>query len=180
MRVIAGKFKGRKLVSVKDELFRPTLDRVKESIFNVLGDDIIDSNVLDLFCGSGSLGIESLSRGAMRAVFVDGNNKILDTAQKNVDALNAGHKAKFVLADAFVFLENHEDLGFDIIFADPPYNEKYSGKICESVSKHGVLKNGGVLVLERFKKDNPEPETLKLLKQLKFGQTEVDFYIREE
>lgn len=180
MRVIAGKFKGRKLVSVKDELFRPTLDRVKESIFNVLGDDIIDSNILDLFCGSGSLGIESLSRGAMRAVFVDSNKKILDTARKNVDTLNTGHKAKFVFADAFIFLENHKDPGFDIIFADPPYNEKYNGKICESVSKHSVLKNGGVLVLERFKKDNPEPETLKLLKQLKFGQTEVDFYIREE
>jgi len=180
MRVIAGRFKGRKLASVKDELFRPTLDRVKESVFNVLGNDIIDSNILDLFCGSGSLGIESLSRGAMRAVFVDSNKKILNTAQKNVDTLNAGHKAKFVLADAFEFLENHKNLGVDIIFADPPYDKEYGGRICKLITEHSVLKKGGIFVLERFKKDNPEPETLKLLKRLKFGQTEIDFYIREE
>ena len=180
MRIIAGKFKGRKLTIGKEPLYRPTLDRVKESMFNVLGDDIIDRNILDIFCGSGSLGFEALSRGAMRVTFVDNNKYILNTAQKNAAAINIEHKARFILTDVFKFLENHKELSYDIVFADPPYDECYGSRICESIVKYNIIGKGGILVLERFKKDKPEPEMLKLLKQLKFGQTEVDFYIRED
>jgi 16S rRNA (guanine966-N2)-methyltransferase len=180
MRVITGKYKGRKLISCQGKLFRPTLDRVKESIFNVLGNDVIDSCVLDLFCGSGSLGIEALSRGAMRSIFVDVNKAVMDTAQKNILLLNIENKTKFILDDTFNFLESYKGPGFDIIFADPPYDKYYGGRICELVVKNDILKTGSIFVLERFKKDSPDHDRLKLAKQLKFGQTEVDFYIRED
>lgn len=180
MRVITGKFKGRKLVSFKGDLFRPTLDRVKESIFNVLRDDIIDSNVLDLFCGSGSLGIEALSRGAMRSIFVDNNTKVMNTVKNNISLFDIEKKARFVLSDAFDFLGSYKGQAFDIIFADPPYDKQYGGRICDLVVENDILRNSGILVLERFRKDAPETDRLKLVKLLKFGQTEVDLYIRED
>ena len=180
MRVITGKFKGRKLVSHKGDLFRPTLDKVKESIFNVLGDDVIDANVLDLFCGCGSLGLEAQSRGAMRATFIDNDKTVMGITIKNIEQLDIGHKSKFILSDAFKFLESHEGPGFDIIFADPPYADQYGSKIIDLIVKNDILKPGSIFVLERFKKDKTETKLLKMAKQLNFGQTEVDFYIRED
>lgn len=179
MRIIAGKYKGRKLVYNKDSYFRPTLDRVRESIFNVLGEDIVDSTVLDLFCGSGSLGIEALSRAALRAVFVDNNRQIIESAKKNAVDLNTEHKAKFYHRDAFDFIEDYHGLSFDIIFTDPPYKLEYGSKICELVVEKDILKIGGILVLERYKQEHPQPKRLKLVKQSKFGQTQVDYYYRE-
>ena len=188
IRVIAGKFKGRKLACLKNGLFRPTLDRVKESIFNVLGDSVEDKYVLDLFCGTGSLGIEAISRGASRVVFVDNNKIALDIVKKNIKALALESQAKLALADVFdldipvfkKFLRNSNSSisGFDIIFADPPYDKFYGNMICELLVKQDILCPGGTFVLERFKKESPGHNKLKLIKQLKFGQTEVDFFIR--
>jgi len=190
IRVIAGQFKGRKLAFLKNGLFRPTLDRVKESIFNVLGDNVESKYVLDLFCGIGSLGIEAISRGASRVVFVDNNKTILGIAKKNIKALALESQAKFVLFDVFdldklVFTKllknsnrDSSTPGFDIIFADPPYDKFYGNMICELIINQDILYPGGVFVLERFKKESPEHNKLKLIKKLKFGQTEVDFFIR--
>jgi 16S rRNA (guanine(966)-N(2))-methyltransferase RsmD len=190
IRVIAGKFKGRKLASHRSGFFRPTLDRVKESIFNVLGDSVESKYVLDLFCGSGSLGIEAISRGASRVVFVDNSKIVLDIAKKNIKALALESQAKLALLDVFdldrlVFkklLRNSDNdrsiSGFDIIFADPPYDKYYGNMICELLIKQDILCAGGIFVLERFKKESPGHNKLKLIKQLKFGQTEVDFFIR--
>jgi 16S rRNA (guanine966-N2)-methyltransferase len=180
MRVIAGKYKGRILACSKSASFRPTLDRVRESIFNVLAEDIIDRQALDLFCGSGSLGIEALSRGAMRVVFVDSIKKNIEFARRNVEALHAGHKSKFIIEDAFRYLEQQGEFGFDMVFADPPYDLLCGSRLCRLLSEKNVLKQGGIFILERFKKDTPEFAGFRCAKTLKFGQTEVDFYIREE
>ena len=180
MRVIAGKFKGRVITCSKTASFRPTLDRVRESIFNVLGADIIDRRVLDLFCGSGSLGIEALSRGAMRVIFVDSDKKGLELARLNVSALGADHKAKFILQDAFEYLQRGGEFGFDIVFADPPYDLMCGSRLSRLLLEEKVLRQGGIFILERFKKDSPEAAGYRSAKTLKFGQTEVDFYIREE
>ena len=180
MRVIAGKFKGRVITCSKSASFRPTLDKVRESIFNVLGADIIDRRVLDLFCGSGSLGIEALSRGAMRVIFVDSDKKGLELARLNVSALGADHKAKFILQDAFEYLQRGGEFGFDIVFADPPYDLMCGSRLSRLLLEEKVLRQGGIFILERFKKDSPEAAGYRSAKTLKFGQTEVDFYIREE
>jgi 16S rRNA (guanine(966)-N(2))-methyltransferase RsmD len=180
VRVIAGKYKGRKLIGPKDNDFRPTLDRVKESIFNVLGGDLIDSIALDLFCGTGALGIEAISRGAMRATFVDNDKSILNIAQKNAVNLGIEKKTKYFDSDVFDFMKNLADFSADIVFADPPYDNAYGSEIIRGIAENNMLHPGGILVLERFKKDIPQAEGFKLAKTLKFGQTEVDFYIREE
>lgn len=180
MRVIAGKFKGRVITCSKSASFRPTLDRVRESIFNVLGADIIDRRVLDLFCGSGSLGIEALSRGAMRVVFVDNDKKGLELARRNVSALGAAHKAKFILQDAFEYLQQGGEFGFDIVIADPPYDLMCGSRLGRLLLEEKVLRQGGIFILERFKKESPESAGYRSAKTLKFGQTEVDFHIREE
>jgi 16S rRNA (guanine966-N2)-methyltransferase len=179
LRVISGKFRGRKLTGPKGDQFRPTLDRVKESIFNVLGTDVINSNVLDLFCGSGSLGIEALSRGAKHSVFVDKDKQVLNIARKNVESLEVEPMSSFCLSDVFKYLASSSVHDYDIIFADPPYDEMYGSRIGEQLLKYDKFKNGGIFILERFKKDSPKMDGFSLARKLAFGQTEVDFYIRE-
>jgi 16S rRNA (guanine966-N2)-methyltransferase len=179
LRVIAGKYKGRKLLGPKRDDFRPTLDRVKESIFNVLGGDLIDSVVLDLFCGTGALGIEAISRGAMRATFVDHDKAILNIARENTVNLGIDRKSKFFNSDVFEFMKKVADFSADIVFADPPYDNACGSAITRGIAEHNMVHPGGILVLERFKKDIPQADGFKLAKTLKFGQTEVDFYFRE-
>jgi 16S rRNA (guanine966-N2)-methyltransferase len=164
LRVIAGEFKGRKLATPQNDSFRPTLDRVKESIFNVLGADIIDRRVLDLFCGSGSLGIEALSRGAKTALFIDNNRKNLEFAQKNVGQLQLQNKTSFKLADVLNLNKNN----------------MHGDRICRLLIEQELIARDGIFILERFKKEKVLQEMLTLIKQLKFGQTEVDFYIRSD
>lgn len=180
MRVIAGKLRRRTIASPKGRAFRPTLDRVRESIFNVLGDDIIDACVLDLFCGGGSLGIEALSRGAMRAVFVDNDKSVLDLAAKNVARLGIEQRARLARSDAFAFLRSHRNSAFDIVFADPPYDHHYGSQICHEILESSVSRVGGIFVLERSRQESVDSGSLRLVKNLRFGQTEVDFYLRED
>ena len=190
IRVIAGQFKGRKLAFPRNRRFRPTLDRVKESIFNVLGEEVKDKYVLDLFCGVGSLGIEAISRGANRAVFVDNDNTVLDVARKNIKNLSLESRTQFILLDVlklnksvFATLFRNTDqekptTGFDLVFADPPYDKFYGNLLCELIKKQDILCFGGIFILEHFKKEKLGHSSLKLIKHLKFGQTEVDFFIR--
>lgn len=180
MRVISGIFRGRKLTGPKGDQFRPTLDRVKESIFNVLGADIDGSNVLDLFCGSGSLGIEALSRGARHSTFVDKDKQVLNIARRNVMSLGIEKMSNFILTDVFEYCDNSVGSIYDIIFADPPYDKMYGSRLGEYLLKYDIIKIGGIFILERFKKECPAFDRFKMAKKLAFGQTEVDFYIREE
>lgn len=180
MRVISGIYRGRKITGPKGEQFRPTLDRVKESIFNVLSADVMNSGVLDLFCGSGSLGIEALSRGARHATFVDKDKQVLSIARANVESLGIGQMSSFVLMDAFKYCENSAGFFHDIVFADPPYDKMYGCQLCECFLKYSILKKSGIFILERYKKDSPIMIGFKLVKKLTFGQTEVDFYIKED
>ena len=180
MRVIAGKFRGRKLTGPRDDRFRPTLDQVKESIFNVLGDDITGSRVLDLFCGSGSLGIEAISRGAKHATLVDRDKRVLDIANQNAINLDIQAEVDICLKDVFKFIQQFDGRTYDIILADPPYDKMYGSRLYELIIRYEILKSGGIFTLERYKKDMPISEGFRLAKKLEFGQTEVDFYIRED
>jgi 16S rRNA (guanine966-N2)-methyltransferase len=178
--VIAGKLKGRKLAGPEKDQFRPTLDRVKESIFNVLGEDIIGSRVLDLFCGSGSLGIEAISRGARQVTFIDNDARIMKIAKSNVSKMGIEFESEFHLKDVFEFIRQSQDMNYSVIIADPPYDKMYGTKLCEDIVRHNTLANGGIFIIERFKKEEIIAEKFKPVKTLEFGQTEVDFYIREE
>jgi len=129
LRVISGIYRGRKLAGPKGDRFRPTLDRVKESIFSVLGADLEGSDVLDLFCGSGSLGIEALSRGARHSTFVDKDKQVLNIAQGNVKSLRVEEMSSFVQMDVFKYCNTSSSSAFDIIFADPPYDNMYGSRI---------------------------------------------------
>jgi 16S rRNA G966 N2-methylase RsmD len=105
---------------------------------------------------------------------------MLDIARKNTAILGIEKKAKFAATDVFNFLEQSPNFLCNIVFADPPYGNFYGGSICNSIVKYNILQAQGILVLERSRKEEFESETLKLVRTLNFGQTEVDFYIREE
>lgn len=180
LRVIAGEFKGRRLSPPKDDFCRPTLDRVKESIFNVLGADVIDRRALDLFCGTGSLGIEALSRGAKDCLFMDSSKQAMALTHKNISALGLDKQANFILSDVFRFDWTRSPRSFGLIFADPPYELIIGETLIKMILKNNVLGSEGLLILERSRQEAVQPESLKILKTLKFGQTEVDFFLRPE
>ena len=179
LRVISGQFGGRRLFGPRGLQFRPTLDRVKESIFSVLGEDIVDRNVLDLFCGCGSLGIEALSRGALSATFIDKNKTAIELTRKNLIALGLGDRSRVICRD----FRDRNDTGlndqFNLIFSDPPYNDYLADIVINMLLTANLLARAGILVIERSKQEKAAGnENLKKLKNLRFGQTEVDFYFR--
>lgn len=145
MRVIQGKHKGTILKGFDIDGTRPTMDRVKESLFAMIQNKIMDSVVLDLFAGSGNLGIEALSGGAKACVFVDKNSIACKTIKENLDKVREeGTIIKLDYKDALSTFNNK----FDIIFLDPPYDTDYINKSLELISKFDILTNKGIVVCE--------------------------------
>lgn len=122
MRIIAGTYGGRRLVAPKGLIARPTQDRVREAWFSILGAEVRGARVLDLFAGSGALGLEALSRGAVSADFVEKARHSLEALEKNIATLGVGDAAKVVKGDALKFAEGLTPGAYDIVFADPPYD----------------------------------------------------------
>lgn len=147
MRVIAGKYRSRILAKFEGEDIRPTSDRVKESLFGILTPIIQGCGALDLFCGSGNLGIEAVSRGAKRVVFNDASLNSIAVLRKNLSALK--------ITEAEVYAEDYKRLlntvggKFDIIFCDPPYKADYAEDILKIVAERDLLTENGVIVYER-------------------------------
>jgi 16S rRNA (guanine966-N2)-methyltransferase len=131
MRIIAGKFRGRTLRPPGDHRTRPTADRVREAWFSILGDRVRGATVLDLFAGSGALGLEALSRGASRAEFVELGKAAVGALRANVVALDVEDRVRIHRVDAGRFLERIAEDVFDIVFADPPYAGDYARKLVE-------------------------------------------------
>ncbi|HEX7918494.1 MAG TPA: 16S rRNA (guanine(966)-N(2))-methyltransferase RsmD [Gemmatimonadales bacterium] len=122
MRIISGQFGGRRLVAPKGLIARPTQDRVREAWFSILGQEVQDARVLDLFAGSGALGLEALSRGARSADFVEKARHSLEALEKNIATLDVSEVAKVVKGDALKFAEGLAQGAYDVVFADPPYD----------------------------------------------------------
>lgn len=122
MRIIAGTYGGRRLVAPKGLIARPTQDRVREAWFSILGQEVQDARVLDLFAGSGALGLEALSRGAASADFVEKARTSLEALEKNIETLGVREAAKVVKGDALKFAQGLSEGAYDIVFADPPYD----------------------------------------------------------
>lgn len=157
MRIIAGKFRGKKLIPPQQDNIRPTLDRVKEAMFGFLQDKLYDSKVLDLFSGTGSLGIEALSRGAKRSVFVDQDAKNCELTRKNLKSLKLNPKTDYKVAcsDFRAFLRKVKER-FDIIFIDPPYAKGFYEPALKIIKEQNLLEPNGIIVCEHPKELNIE------------------------
>ena len=179
MRIISGDLKGRRLKSVGQLKIRPPLDKVKQAIFDILKNDIVDKEVLDLFSGSGSLGIEALSRGVKSVTFVESSFKNQKLLKENINMLNLEDKVEVILANVSRFLDvlAEKKIKFDLIFVDPPFLKSWAQKILDKIEQFQILKPEGIVVLHHHKKEIPQTGTLSLIKQRKFGDNLVSFYI---
>lgn len=171
MRIIAGKYRGRALASFRGESIRPTADRVKESLFEILSVRLRGARVLDLFCGSGALGLECLSRGASEAVFNDCGKESLALLKKNLVRVDEPYRVYGL--DFRTFLSRAEGK-FDLIFSDPPYRENYLAEILELVSKRDLLCAGGMIVHES-EREELLPAGWEISDRRSYGRTVVYF-----
>ncbi len=183
LRVISGSAKGLKLITLDGMNTRPTTDRVKENLFNIIAPYIEeDSNVLDLFAGTGSLGIEALSRGAKSAVFSDQSEKSVEIIKKNLEHAKFIEKSEVFLGEAQLILKklSHQRRKFDIIFLDPPYRNEIVPRILHDLEINGVLDNRVLIVAETDIKDELPDEigTLIVSKKQIYGKTKLTFYKR--
>ena len=175
MKVISGIYKGRNIEGFNLDGTRPTMERVKESLFATIQDYIEDSTVLDLFSGSGNLGIEALSEGAKYAYLVDSNPKAVKTIKKNLDLIGI-ESAKELLMDYKKALKYFSDnnITFDIIFLDPPYKTDYIEKSLELISNYNLLNDNGIVVCENDSIDRiVYNENYTCLKEKKYGDKVV-------
>ncbi len=169
MRVIAGSARGQKLSCLQGEQIRPTLDRVKESVFNMISFSVPGSSVLDLFAGSGALGIEALSRGAEKAVFVDVCPASLQTARQNLAKTRLEEKSACVCSDYAAFLADTNET-FDIIFLDPPYAAGYITSALAGIRERHLLRHDGIIICEYNSADEVIcPEGFTLYRNKKYG-----------
>jgi 16S rRNA (guanine966-N2)-methyltransferase len=178
MRVIGGSAKGIQLQAVPGQTTRPISDRVKESLFNILGDWIVDAWVLDLFAGTGSVGIEALSRGATQATFVEKHTRAMSVIRENLRRTGFSSSAHLVQADVFRFLEETAE-PFDLIYVAPPqYQGLWSETLFSLETNHGWLAREGLVVVQIFPKEWQPLEllTLALADQRKYGSTLLCFF----
>lgn len=187
MKIIGGEFKGKKLKSVKKAKIRPTSARVKTSIFDILKDEIEGKKILDLYAGTGALGIEALSRGADFVTFVDSSHKSIEIIKKNLEELKFKDKTKTFKLDSLRFLrkeslENQRCVGikrYDIIFCDPPYQKEIVTKVLDLTSETDLLEKNGIFILEHHKKEIlQEKKNLVLIKEKRVGDTVVSFFLK--
>ena len=153
MRVISGSARGTVLHSIEDISTRPTLDRVKESLFNIIQNDIEDTTVLDLFAWSGAIGIEFLSRRAKQVYFCDKSSKAVAMIEKNLEKTKLKEKAIVYNKDYIDCINTVKNIKFDIIFLDPPYKEEFALDAIEKISNLQLLKDDGIIIIET---DEPE------------------------
>ena len=166
--VIAGKYKGRKLYKVKNLHVRPTQAKVRKSIFQIL-EPFDGMEVLDLYAGVGTLGIEAMSRGASRAVFVEKNRQVFKVLKKNLELFDS-EKCDLFLSDTLQFIDQIKNQYFDIIIADPPYSEVSYDSLKTKVEK--ILKPGGIFCMEMKK----EPIDVPDVRVKHYGSTQVVFW----
>ncbi len=175
MRIISGTARGRRLTTVKGKSLRPTSDRVKESIFNILGEEVEGKAVLDLFAGTGNLGIEALSRGAKRAVFVERSREALKKIHRNLLQCGFLHQAEVLPKEvhrAFGILKSRNET-FDLILMDPPYEKGWVERSLSQLHHHPIYHAGSILIIEHSRREPLPQRTGKwvLLKQRRFGDT---------
>lgn len=175
MRIIAGRFRGRPLTTVSDLSVRPTTDRAKQTIFDILTNrlDFEGIEVLDLFAGSGSLGLEAISRGARHSIFVDRSPQSLQVLESNIETLGCQEQCSVYSAEVFWFLKNTRR-SFDVVFVDPPYRLERIAELPEAIYASPVVKEGTYVVMEHSKESPVNPsDSMYEITRKPFGQTTV-------
>jgi 16S rRNA (guanine(966)-N(2))-methyltransferase RsmD len=184
MRVIGGAAKGRRLLAPKGQAVRPTADRVKESLFNILPRDLSGMRILDLFAGTGNLSIEALSRGAEYAVLVDASPRSAAAIKENLRRSGFAGSSEVWLAPAarsVRLLERRKAL-FDLIFLDPPYDSGLAPRTLAAVARCNLLGPSGTIVVEHGARETLKDryESLKLHDERRYGDTLLSFYKHDE
>lgn len=184
MRIIGGIFKGKKLFLPNDKNTRPLKDLVKESIFNLIQHsnkiniDIKNSSILDLFSGSGSFGVECLSREAKKVTFLENYSEAIKILEKNVKSLKSINNYDIIKKDFFNFFNSEREINlkFDIIFIDPPYNELKINEIIEKIVEKNLLTKKGFLIIHRHKKDAVElTKKINIFEERFYGISKICF-----
>jgi 16S rRNA (guanine966-N2)-methyltransferase len=183
MRIISGTFRGKKILEPKDTQTRPLKDLTKESIFNILSHsnkfkiDLHNSNILDLFSGVGSFGIECLSRGVKNVIFVENYSKVLPILKKNLQSLKSIKNYRIFDKDInrsnFLTLLNNK---FDIIFMDPPFKDKNLNLLLNNIKDQKILNKNGILIIHRHKDEKDIiPKDLEIIEEKKYGLSKIIF-----
>jgi 16S rRNA (guanine(966)-N(2))-methyltransferase RsmD len=176
VRIIAGIYKGRKLIEFKGTDVRPTSDMARESLFNILRDRIEDAVFLDAFSGTGAVGIEALSRGAGKVFFNDLNRESIKIIKQNLEIIKSPNNAEVSNGDAILLMERKESV-FDIIFLDPPYTLEIKKNALIASKK--ALKTGGIVILEDEKFFDEEIEGLTLFDKRRYGRVHFSMFKKE-
>jgi len=185
VRIIAGIFKSRKLISPRSRAVRPTADKVKEALFQILGSSLKGISVLDLYAGSGNLGLEALSRGAERCWFVEHNPACCAVIRKNIERLGVGAHTRVMRVECAraVKLLTARGERFDLVLADPPYHKSKEGasefkKILRALERYGTFGPHAMVVIEHFKNDQPPHDLTRLIlkMQRRYGDTALSFF----
>lgn len=180
MRIVGGEFRGRPIAAPKTQAIRPTTDRSRESLFNILSHGypqvFAGTRVLDLFAGTGALGLEALSRGCRTALFVESGVEGRGLIQKNIEVLGLQGRSRLFRRDATKLGPSGAMGGFDLVFADPPYGKGLGEKALESAAQGGWLGCGALIVLEEAAAVEPDPGAgFSLLESRLFGDTMMRF-----
>jgi 16S rRNA (guanine(966)-N(2))-methyltransferase RsmD len=182
MRIITGKHRGRKIISPTHEGVRPTTDRIKENVFNIIREYIPESICLDLFAGTGGLGFECISRGASQVYFVDNSKESIKDISATAKSL--GEKPYIILSDYNVALKNLNNQGikFDVIFIDPPYRTMLAEYALDKLTQYDMLNEGGIIIWESLA-ELKKPDNYKCaythIDRRNYGETQIDIYYNE-
>ena len=177
MRIISGKYKGQ-LVSFKADHIRPTTDRVKESQFNILADSCDGARVLDLFAGTGSLGIEALSRGAISLTMVEQNRKSVEIIRANMKKLRVEEPVEILQKDVLAYLRNYKGDPFDIVFADPPFTQEMADEVMLAASKAPIWHENTQMTIESGRREKISDDYDRIFRYdlREFGDKFLSFY----
>jgi len=184
MRIIAGKLKGSTLHIPKDKNTRPLKDMVRESIFNLLAHSnkislqLKQTNILDLYAGTGSFGLECLSREAKCVYFIENQKAAFEILEKNIEKLKIKKKTKIFFNDVFNLIKEQNILlsKFDLVFCDPPFEDKHVGQLIELILKRNLLKKNGIIILHRNKTiEEKLPNNFNILDERIYGISKIFF-----
>ena len=175
MRVITGKYRGRKLLEFRGRDIRPTLDRVKESLFNILSPMLYDCVFVDLFCGTGAIGIEALSRGAEKVYFFDADDKSASLTNKNLKSLGESERAEVCSFENALLSLKNKSIKADIVYIDPPYSSDYAHRALNLIDELKILSEGGIAVVESEGETDIDTK-MKLFDERRYGRAKLSFY----
>ena len=181
MRIIGGEFRGRKIEQPGTDASRPTKDRVREAVFNMIAAEVPGAKVLDIFAGSGAYGLESLSRGAEKALFIERDQTCVKAISGNISILGVSGRAEIITQDAETALAGFAgQAGFDLVFADPPFNRGMTKNILIMINHYDILNPSGFAVIEHHASESlPDAEgVLSICKQKTYGDISISVYKR--